>query len=661
MTYIRTIFIGLGGAGIQTIDVLKQKYITSSTNGELPKSIKFLAIDSDYNRRSVDLTSDEFVLLGSNHAYAYYLQNPQRYNIPERNINYLRHINGAGSGMCRSNGKYLFRINQQEISDKIRTLYHELSSVHVNDAIPMPNIDVHIITSSGGGTGSGMFIELSKLIRTIIPNSRVFAYLYSDTFYKGICSPAWSMMQMNTCASTLEMTWSKDHFDFCVLIGDTINNSIISLEDAQKRLSEMLKYASGQPQYFSHFEILRDHRRICNFISVGCHKLTYVKERLVVKLIHKIIQKVKEGNASDDNSEYINIVNDAVQKLVLWGDQGYNVYGQNILLFDQDMNSKVPSLIEECYRGLTSKINDAIRDSSSISQILLELDYLELEIYKRLYDNRNHHKRYDSDIRDLNYLISDLNYQISQKSHFLLLLNRRAQIAALNNQISALNTNILKVNYKKKTLEAINRTCEGVLERIKFIREHLSYMIYKLDCILNEAHHSVRIKDFMEMSDVTSLIDINNLPFDETSTFDELFSDGLDSVIEYRRFIEIIEEHIANGTWFNYLTNPEMLLRHLQCSCDMREESIGNIVNVCEEWFLSHPSCLRGDCFNYLHQQYNNAFYDWTTDDNEIIIMYKKGYMDFDHELEKKLLKALRSHNERYCPFSDSNYETRFC
>ena len=276
--YIRTIFIGLGGTGIQTIDLLKQKYLASN-NGELPESIRFLAIDSDYNRNGTGLTHNEFVLIHSHQAYERYLADTNSgvsYNIPECNVNYLRYLHGSGCGMGRSNGRYIYELNKEHISSRLAFLQDELDHVQVG-VIPTPNVDIHIITSSCGGTGSGIFLELSKLVRQIIPNSRIFLYLYSDSFYTHI--PFSERIQQNARASILEMKWKKNIFDFCTWVGPVVGQSantdicIISLQDAVNRLTEILMHISAEPDFYSRFETLRNEGRICNMISLGCHKL----------------------------------------------------------------------------------------------------------------------------------------------------------------------------------------------------------------------------------------------------------------------------------------------------------------------------------------------------------------------------------------------------
>lgn len=47
MPYLRTLFIGLGGAGVDTLECLKQKFVANSPSGHIPSVVKFLGIDSD--------------------------------------------------------------------------------------------------------------------------------------------------------------------------------------------------------------------------------------------------------------------------------------------------------------------------------------------------------------------------------------------------------------------------------------------------------------------------------------------------------------------------------------------------------------------------------------------------------------------------------------
>lgn len=145
MPYIRSIFIGLGGSGIATISCLKKKYITNEPNGTIPAAVRFLGIDADYadaHLKGNDLSVNEFIILSARNVYERYLQTKQEgpnINIPIANVNYLKELRDRGSGMCRSNGLYLYELNKELISRRLAFLRDELHNVQVG-VIPTPNV-----------------------------------------------------------------------------------------------------------------------------------------------------------------------------------------------------------------------------------------------------------------------------------------------------------------------------------------------------------------------------------------------------------------------------------------------------------------------------------------------------------------------------------------
>lgn len=658
MPHIRTIFIGLGGAGIQTIDLLKQKYLASN-NGKLPESIKFLAIDSDYNITETGFTHNEFVLIRSHQAYERYLLDTNSgvsYNIPESNVKDLWHLHGFGCGMCRSNGKYLFRINEQKILSRINSLYKELFAAPSNE---WPNIDVHIISSSCGGTGSGIFLELSKLVRQIIPNSRIFLYLYSDSFYTHIVHiTCREIIRQNARASILEMKWEKDIFDFCTWVGSVVgqsantDNYIIPLEDAINRLAEVLIHISEEPYFYSWFETLRNAGQICNLISLGCHKLVYDREFILQRLAENVLQKACEiQSPSCYKDDITSILNELIEPIRCFGENGYNAYYQNIALFEQTLNDNVTKLIAQCAERLTDKTNSNIIHSNGFLRVIIrELNNFRQDVFA-------HIKDYSSEIEKCHSEILKLKNEIDYIEHKLFVVNRHVRLADLNDRILALS-------YSIKTNEIIIKAYEEFDTLISSISYKMERLVDDFEW-LRKGNNVPKCKvEGIIKSNVTSYIDINTIHFKASASeiFKDLFAKGLDSVIDETRFREILQEHISEETLFNKVPDIGEILRMLRSwSSSMEEERcIQGLPRIIEEMHLFYPQDLSNDFLQIAGNYFRNNVSFVVNSNDEVVMVYKRGFDSYECVLNDKANIAQLKYSDSYSPFSCSIFEQRF-
>lgn len=172
----RTIYIGVGGTGTSVLRQLKASY-TENGQRKVPPMIGFLAVDS--NRTDLDNLKDfnvnEKFHLTSGAANAALIQanSPEDYRwIPEVNNQYLSCIDHYGANQIRSNGRFLFETsevfaaNPGAFSNVIRSIKDRITAAHDNDGIYVDaqnaDIDVYLIFSICGGTGSGAFLPLAS-------------------------------------------------------------------------------------------------------------------------------------------------------------------------------------------------------------------------------------------------------------------------------------------------------------------------------------------------------------------------------------------------------------------------------------------------------------------------------------------------------------------
>lgn len=210
----RSIYIGLGGTGCDAIMIVK-KYFTSTT-GRVPSMIRFLAVDTnqpELERKGFDpMEQLAFVM---NHPQSIYRNSPEKFAwLPPQNVENIQGIGNTGAGQIRSNGAFVLAVKEmthdnESFSSRLSTIKDNLVRINVEDAdydlLATGKIDVHLCFSLCGGTGSGMFLEIAKLIKEVIPNSNLIGYALSHSFYENV--GVHKNVKSNAYASLLELDY----------------------------------------------------------------------------------------------------------------------------------------------------------------------------------------------------------------------------------------------------------------------------------------------------------------------------------------------------------------------------------------------------------------------------------------------------------------------
>lgn len=176
-----TIAIGLGGTGKDAIKRLKKEIyqrIAPDNEGEAVAKyshIKYLSIDTDENDLwnnedfiGIDSNSEFFSITGdptifTNEANAAILANkPYAKWLNCRNI---RLQSAQGAGGVRQIGRYFLLDKSDALSRKL----DEIFTAAVRDLDPAKpasmDVNIHIMTGLGGGTGAGTFLDVCYLVR----------------------------------------------------------------------------------------------------------------------------------------------------------------------------------------------------------------------------------------------------------------------------------------------------------------------------------------------------------------------------------------------------------------------------------------------------------------------------------------------------------------
>ena len=199
----KSLFIGLGGTGAKTLIALKRRFyeVYGHIDGHdgMPHFTKFLVFDTDapgtrkesrfdgvYNhtsgqQRDIAFQHSEVISVGAPDCQ-YYVKNPGNASMfdswlplgNERILNALNNLD-QGAGQVRLFGRIAFYWNAHEIKNAIKNAIQDVlvAGRPDEDFQPLEGasnslLDVHIVGSLAGGTGSGMFMDTAMAVRELL-------------------------------------------------------------------------------------------------------------------------------------------------------------------------------------------------------------------------------------------------------------------------------------------------------------------------------------------------------------------------------------------------------------------------------------------------------------------------------------------------------------
>lgn len=192
-THNRTILIGLGGTGVQTINHVK-RVISSKLAPSWKNYIAFLAIDSDNNEfdNATHLTEEEFIRTTKPGIQTAVSKGKVAYPkawlpfVDEDQARTLVGFDTNGAGRKRLMGKMKSHYKNSGSKGVDEEIVAKLAARKNNVLEGFPatvagNYDVYVIGSVSGGTCSGTFLELPALIRKALnadERTQIHAMLY---------------------------------------------------------------------------------------------------------------------------------------------------------------------------------------------------------------------------------------------------------------------------------------------------------------------------------------------------------------------------------------------------------------------------------------------------------------------------------------------------
>ena len=175
---VATIAIGLGGTGIRCLSDLKNEVynkIKPDVDSDIAeyKHIKFLAIDSDphsvktndvyaidKNLEFLDISCHD--IIGKMHAINKIENDAPMFDWLSSDLSLYSAESGAGG--VRQIGRLLFLLHSNAFICKLEQLITDACADLPSD-VP---VNIHIFTGLGGGTGSGIFLDVCYLIKYVL-------------------------------------------------------------------------------------------------------------------------------------------------------------------------------------------------------------------------------------------------------------------------------------------------------------------------------------------------------------------------------------------------------------------------------------------------------------------------------------------------------------
>ncbi|MCS7243855.1 MAG: tubulin-like doman-containing protein [Candidatus Calescibacterium sp.] len=181
---IPTIVIGLGGTGLKTVVNLKKRV------GDIGKGLlKFLCIDSDKNEVLVnELEPDEYINVGVPGVSAI-ISNLKSETAEfvrpwfPSNLNFKVVAGDEGAKQFRPMGRlYLFK-NIDRVFNAIDMVTKQLRAKFADVRIASKTINVYIVSSTCGGTGSGMLLDMAYVVRKVIEEENAVSALVKGILF----------------------------------------------------------------------------------------------------------------------------------------------------------------------------------------------------------------------------------------------------------------------------------------------------------------------------------------------------------------------------------------------------------------------------------------------------------------------------------------------
>lgn len=215
----RCLYIGLGGTGMNALLHTKKMFVENY--GEVPPMIGFLGIDTDggaYKKQletttgqKIALTANEQLPITVKDARPIYEVNKESFGwIPAENLYALSSMM-LGAGQIRTNGRFAFTVNYQNIVTKVQNILNAITNAKIisNQQYDLlgTEVEIHMVFSICGGTGAGIFLNMATLLWHCAPECKLTGYAVLPGVFKAMSNHAMTKVQPNAYGSIQDLDY----------------------------------------------------------------------------------------------------------------------------------------------------------------------------------------------------------------------------------------------------------------------------------------------------------------------------------------------------------------------------------------------------------------------------------------------------------------------
>jgi hypothetical protein len=217
-----TLIVGLGGTGHSALIRLKKRFIDKF--GKVPSIVQFLSIDTTQQPEPSITAADgqtQVELEPNNEAYIVQVEDPS--SLLGSNNPHIDRWWPSGSSVAaiisgaqqvRARGRLALFANYAEIKGRLAQKLDETRKVEnisrmMDDGFNISDrrgVEVYIVSSLAGGTGSGMFLDIAFILRNIAPSSNISGIFVLPRVFARL--PGTDLIKTNTYAALKEL----EHF-----------------------------------------------------------------------------------------------------------------------------------------------------------------------------------------------------------------------------------------------------------------------------------------------------------------------------------------------------------------------------------------------------------------------------------------------------------------
>ena len=333
------IIIGLGGMGRETVAILRRLI----QDERAPLNVRFVGIDVDptppqaapldYNieiyLRDVKESIEEFKKRDRGFR-EWWIENYYP-NPPQNKIE-----GNTAANQVRIHGRLAFYNRYEKIREELKSVINTYSNT--------ANLYVFIISSLGGGTGSGVFLDTAALIRFLRPNVSIYGFFIDGTVtYRLVDRDTGgynTLMNSYACIAEL-MHWMKhpetynmgeikkidNLFDICFIFQDRNKNDLTFVQNEISILKknyfnliantlypilgikEFTQSTIGN-DWTRYFGNLRGESKEIAFSGAAVGKITFSKEKIADYILTYVIEEVLKDSGSEIEKKFTDIEKD---------------------------------------------------------------------------------------------------------------------------------------------------------------------------------------------------------------------------------------------------------------------------------------------------------------------------------------------------------------